>query len=79
MREITLGKFSVLFVPFFLPHLLSYLVKMFAYIFSGHLEVGDKWFEFRNVTQGLELWGDTFQRVSLGSIYQCFSSLIYKE
>lgn len=33
MRENTFETFSVVFVYFCLPHLLSYLVRMFAYIF----------------------------------------------
>lgn len=33
MRENTFETFSVVFVYFRLPHLLSYLVRMFAYIF----------------------------------------------
>lgn len=55
MRENTFETFSVVFVYFCLPHLLSYLVRMFAYIFSGYLKVGDKWFKFRKLTQGLGL------------------------
>lgn len=60
MRENTFETFSVVFVYFCLPHLLSYLVRMFAYIFLGHLKVGDKWFKFRKLAQGLGLWEDTF-------------------
>jgi len=79
MRQITFEKCSVVFVYFFLPRLLFCQVRMFASISSGHLKVGDQWFEFRKPTQGLQLREDMLWKMGSGSIYQCFSSLICKE